>query len=253
MRAVLLLAAVTGCDGLFQITHLDQPVVDGAVSDRGLAPDAPVCGANDEDGDGLFDGCDPCPANAANGADDDGDGIGSACDPDPTVPDDQLAAFFAFADNAGVSSVNASFSGGAVILGDGGKLTTSQSYTQIEAVVVTTKNLDSALAIVMADAGRTVRCEVTKVACSAMTASQGCLSLTTDAGMTSSATPLDITESVVLSLAHDASNGNGVTCRLVAAGAGSPINVPGPIPDGPVTLEGASHVIVDNLSVYRKL
>jgi hypothetical protein len=51
---------------------------------------------DDEDGDGLGDVCDPCPV-AANNADSDSDGVGDACDPNPGVSGDKIVAFAGFA------------------------------------------------------------------------------------------------------------------------------------------------------------
>lgn len=45
---------------------------------------------HDEDGDGLDDGCDPCPYADDNDLDEDGDGIAGVCDPDPIVPNTVL-------------------------------------------------------------------------------------------------------------------------------------------------------------------
>lgn len=49
-----------------------------------------------EDGDALGDVCDPCPQHAAAQADTDGDGIGDDCDPRPTMAGDTLVLFDGF-------------------------------------------------------------------------------------------------------------------------------------------------------------
>ncbi len=57
--------------------------------------DAPaVTLGHDEDGDGLADDQDPCPALAGTAADSDGDGVGDACDPHPSTPGDLIVGFF---------------------------------------------------------------------------------------------------------------------------------------------------------------
>lgn len=65
---------------------------------------APIaCGdlaaTHDEDGDGVVDACDNCPATAnADQASGDGDEVGDACDPRPDTPGDEIAYFVAFED-----------------------------------------------------------------------------------------------------------------------------------------------------------
>lgn len=62
--AIVVLALASGCGGDKQC--------DGEVG-------------HDEDGDGLDDGCDPCPFADDNDTDADGDGIAGVCDPDPVA------------------------------------------------------------------------------------------------------------------------------------------------------------------------
>lgn len=52
--------------------------------------------ANDEDGDGLDDGCDPCPHLRGDALDSDDDGVGDACDPAPREGKQRRAFFDAF-------------------------------------------------------------------------------------------------------------------------------------------------------------
>lgn len=76
MRATLLLF-LTGCEVLFPRTA-EQPA--DALEDAGTCATAI---GHDEDGDGIDDACDVCPAVPDNGEDADGDGVGDACDPLP--------------------------------------------------------------------------------------------------------------------------------------------------------------------------
>jgi hypothetical protein len=58
--------------------------------------DARICGTHDEDGDGIPDDCDDCPADANPlQVDSDGDGVGDACDPRPGQMD-RIAFFESF-------------------------------------------------------------------------------------------------------------------------------------------------------------
>jgi hypothetical protein len=85
--------ASAGCDAVFGLREVDPPEVDSLV-------DAKACSdvGHDEDGDGLDDGCDPCPFDVDNSGDDDHDGIALACDPDPTVAN-QVLLFAGFGPN----------------------------------------------------------------------------------------------------------------------------------------------------------
>lgn len=69
--------------------------------DAGLPPvDAgpdPCASGPDEDGDGVVDACDVCPAHPDPLQEDsDGDGVGDACDPRPDVPGETLLFFDGF-------------------------------------------------------------------------------------------------------------------------------------------------------------
>lgn len=95
VRVCLFIAVLglVGCDGVFGLTHV--------AGDDGVTADASSCikVGHDEDGDGLDDGCDPCPFNSNNDGDDDHDGIALACDPQPTKPN-QVLLFTGFGPNS---------------------------------------------------------------------------------------------------------------------------------------------------------
>jgi len=67
--------ALAGCDGVWDLEHLDEPTPASCEAAIG----------HDEDRDGLDDACDPCPFDTRNDGDLDMDGIATACDPDPTA------------------------------------------------------------------------------------------------------------------------------------------------------------------------
>ncbi len=73
---------------------------DGLANQQDLCP-ATAGGSNhDEDGDGQGDQCDLCPIQAARGVvkDEDGDKLGGSCDPDDKSPGDKIVYFETFAD-----------------------------------------------------------------------------------------------------------------------------------------------------------
>ena len=85
MRAALLVLSCAACDG--------SPAI---VGDAPLPLPCTPAGT-DEDGDGIDDACDNCPADA-NAAQENGDGdeLGDACDPDPVHAREHLALFDGF-------------------------------------------------------------------------------------------------------------------------------------------------------------
>lgn len=85
---------LAGCQRIFQIAPLANPdaprdgTADVATDSSGSDGPPPACWdmtrTGDDDGDGIMDGCDPCPGNAAKAtaSDTDLDGIPDICDPE---------------------------------------------------------------------------------------------------------------------------------------------------------------------------
>src|SRR6266496_982619 len=73
---------------------------------------ASVADPHDEDGDGIYDACDNCPATANATQSDLGelgaggfaDRVGDGCDPRPTIAGDQLRSFYSFASDTQASA-----------------------------------------------------------------------------------------------------------------------------------------------------
>ncbi len=121
MRRAAWLLFLTGCERLLGLGAIspvsettDAATGDGVMIDGARQSDAaidapPFCTTHpadptchDEDGDGVVDADDNCPATAnpkVNGVqgDSDGDGVGDICDPHPTVKGDSIASFAPFA------------------------------------------------------------------------------------------------------------------------------------------------------------
>lgn len=80
-----MLFTIAACDRVFQV----DPI---SVHDAARVIDASP--SHDEDGDGVADANDNCPADPNPGQEDaDGDGVGDACDPHPMLAIDRLAYF----------------------------------------------------------------------------------------------------------------------------------------------------------------
>jgi len=79
MKAIAALAALAGCNQVLGVHKTHLPL------------------GNDDDGDGLVDTLDPCPADSGDATDGDGDGVGDACDPSPMLAGDSIAAFYSMA------------------------------------------------------------------------------------------------------------------------------------------------------------
>lgn len=87
MRPCWLVLAVTGCNGVFGLAHVSV-AADAVVTDATPICWNPLATTHDEDGDGIADNCDNCPADVNPGQEDsDGDGVGDACDPHPGIAD----------------------------------------------------------------------------------------------------------------------------------------------------------------------
>jgi hypothetical protein len=89
-----MLLVVGGCDQVFSLGQV------APVSDAPLAPhvdasiDTVMLAHHDEDGDGIDDAIDDCPADYDPAqADTDGDGVGDACDPHPNMAIDRIHYF----------------------------------------------------------------------------------------------------------------------------------------------------------------
>jgi len=86
---MVLLLALAACDRVLGLQ--DVPSRDAGACWSGAIT------THDEDGDGIADGCDNCPADAnPDQQDDDRDGVGDACDPYRNDPHDRLAFFDPF-------------------------------------------------------------------------------------------------------------------------------------------------------------
>lgn len=97
MRVLVVAAlAAAGCNQIFSLSDTRPAPLDAAIDAMGCwNPMLPT--TDDEDSDGIPDGCDNCPAYAnTDQADDDQDGVGNPCDPHPGDNRDHLVFFDGF-------------------------------------------------------------------------------------------------------------------------------------------------------------
>jgi hypothetical protein len=88
-RALAIVCLVGGCDRLLRLDDI-SPHGDAG----GDAVDAVVATGHDEDGDGIDDAFDNCPADSNPGQEDaDGDQVGDLCDPHPGLAIDRIRYF----------------------------------------------------------------------------------------------------------------------------------------------------------------
>lgn len=108
-------------DGFCRAGPLDATAVDVRLD---TGPACATARDHDEDGDGIDDGCDPCPHIAGTAADLDGDGVGDACDPEPTMPRQRIAVFDPFTSRAAawMNDTNATFGTDALVLASNGRI-----------------------------------------------------------------------------------------------------------------------------------
>ncbi len=139
MRGVGLLALLSGCNLVFQLQDTKL---------RGTGCWDPSQTAHDEDGDGLADGCDNCPAVAnVMQEDSDTDGVGDACDPHPNDAHDRLAFFDGFATQAAQWSAQ-TFGSAAWTFGNDDVTATATSATMNSGGVLVLRGMELAAATV---------------------------------------------------------------------------------------------------------
>jgi len=98
VRITVALVLVSGCNNVF-----------GLDSTKPHSCWSPVHTTHDEDGDGVTDDCDNCPADAnPEQTDADQDGVGDACDPHPGTAD-MIVAFDGFVDDSAWTVTDGTF------------------------------------------------------------------------------------------------------------------------------------------------
>jgi hypothetical protein len=156
LAALVAMLGTAGCDSLFNLDRVppaggsetDARPVDAPDDGDALPADdaMPACipGLHDEDGDGLMDGCDPCPTSINTSTTNvDGDALPAGCDPDlGTGQKDKIVFYTGFAnatdldDNFTKTGSIQYNSGGGGIVAFSGMLTMKTAYvpTKIELI-----------------------------------------------------------------------------------------------------------------------
>jgi hypothetical protein len=115
VRLAACLLLLGGCNLVFP-RDVETVGPDAPIDDCPIAP-TPLCGVDDpdEDGDGVRDDCDPCPASTNQTGDADGDNIGDACDPHAGAPRCAARRFDGFSTDDGrwIDSSGFAFDGAA--------------------------------------------------------------------------------------------------------------------------------------------
>jgi len=202
--ALVALFAACGCDSLFDLHRIEittgSNTPDAPTIYLDAPADAPICGMHDEDSDGLFDKCDPCPTvSDAGDMDMDRDGIGDTCDPDQG-PHNTIDAFYSFENGVGVNGTGDTYPNDTLRLASG-NVVTVKTFTNpevIDATIVTLNAGNAAQIIANAGSTPTVTCEVSASCGSSPT----CVILTTNGVSYSVSLSLTVTEVSSLILSH---------------------------------------------------
>lgn len=251
--AVTILVLAAGCDRLFDIHRIEVPAgsgPDAPIVDLDATTDAANCGMHDEDGDGMFDRCDPCPTiSDAGDGDEDHDGVGDACDPDPSLPN-TIDGFYSFQNGLGLTGMTDTYPNDTLRIGNGGNVVTTKAFTAPEVIDATVASLPPGASFeIVVNPGSTnaLTCEISTTC----TSSPTCLFLSTSTQSHELAMTLQPAEvgSLVMYRALAV-----VSCSVNDRAAQHTIDLPGvAMPDGKLELQAIggpatlAHMIVYNL------
>lgn len=213
--ALVALVSLCGCDALFDLHRIEITTGSNTPDAPMIYLDAPAdaanCGMHDEDSDGLFDKCDPCPTVSDVGdMDMDQDGIGDTCDPDQG-PQNTIDAFYSFQNGVGVSGTGDTYPNDTLRLAAGGNVVTVKTFTNPEVIDVTIVSLNAGNAAqIIANAGGnpTMTCEVS----SSCGSSPTCVTLTSNG--TSQVVALSFAVTELSSLILDRTDAGNVRCSV---------------------------------------